>query len=239
MRYIILIILAFAANTLNAQTFLPFLNEGKKWVFADVEIVGQKYDEQEVYTKQVDGDSIAYGLPCKRLSCEREDRDFITYGVAYEEDGRLYTFEEDYYGSYNFVPVLICDMNLAVGDSAWKGHVAKVDTIEVRGVTRRRITIDQWGQKEIWVEGIGSSTDDWPTYRAVHCAYSYIRECYDNGELVFTEDDFFADPVTNGITTPSMPYSKDNRVFDLQGRRVEKPLAGGIYVRHGRKFVQR
>lgn len=129
-------------------------------------------------------------------------------------------------------------MNLNVGDSAWNSVVTKVDTIEVRGITRRRIFIGD-SKLDIWVEGIGAYCDGWPSSLPRHNAYDCILACYENGELIFTQEDFFAPAVTTGISLTETTQKADDAIYDLQGRRVDKPTSNNIYIQRGRKFVQR
>lgn len=42
--------------------------------------------------------------------------------------------------------------------------------------------------------------------------------------------------ILDGITTLEQPTQQDAHYYDLQGRRVEKPV-GGLYIQHGRKYV--
>jgi hypothetical protein len=55
---------------------------------------------------------------------------------------------------------------------------------------------------------------------------------------MFTYDDFFAKPVSS-ISNPVSSISVSNAVYDLQGRRVQKPQRGGLYIQGGKKFIQK
>lgn len=163
--------------------------------------------------------------------------------LVLEQDGRLYCLEPTEYsaGVYD-TPRLICDFNLEVGDSAWYSHVTKVDTIEVRGVQRKRITLKDSRNFSIWVEGIGPLISGWPSDEPLPSnghLFDIIESCYENGELIFTRDDFFAPAVSAGISSVVADEAFDGRIYDLSGRVVEQPSANGIYIRNGRKMVWR
>lgn len=237
MKYLLLLLISSLTGTVQAQNFLPILTEGKSWTCGEM---GTIYDEEpeQVYTLFVSGDTIVNGKKCVRIGKKYESGTETFYSAVYEEGGRLCCFESDEDGTGSMHEVEMCNMNLGVGDPAWNGVVTRVDTIQVRGVIRRRIIIDDW-KLYIWVEGIGAYCDGWPSTLLRHNAYDCILACYENGQLVFTQDDFYAAPVTSGISTTETIAGKVYATYDLQGRRVERTLKNGIYIRHGKKFVQR
>ena len=157
---------------------------------------------------------------------------------------------------------VLYDFGLSVGDVAYDDleeeirlHVVFVDTIEVNGVSRKRIgfftgnQLEYYGDKldhtnpnqwaNCWVEGIGGiygPTDTYGWY--IIGSRTMMQHCYVNGECVFTYDDFFAKSVS-GISNPiSLPSCKDT-IYDLQGRRVTTPQKKGLYIKNGNKFVAR
>lgn len=242
MKYFVLIVFALLANAAKAQGYLPILTEGKVWNCVDY----NDCQEKNRFSMEVCGDTAAYGYDCKKIyfyrDIERTQRMKFVY-KAYEEGGRLYALEpgEDVTNRNYDTPCLLCDFNLEVGDSAWFSHVTKVDTIEVRGVQRKRITLQYPLDFGIWVEGIGPFVSSWPSNvekPTCHLFY-YIESCYENGELIFTRDDFFAPAVSAGISGVAADEAFDGRIYDLSGRIVEQPMAKGIYIRNGRKFVWR
>lgn len=198
------------------------------------------------FTLEVRGDSVAYDMSCKKVYCstppESERPKDFTY-LAFEQDGRLYCLEPtEYHTAVYDTPRLLCDFHLEVGDSAWYSHVTKVDTIEVRGVQRKRITLKDARNFAVWVEGIGPLKNGWPTdvpQASDGHICDLIDSCYENGELIFTREDFFAPAVSAGISSLTADETFDGRIYDLSGRIVEQPRANSIYFRNGRKFVQR
>lgn len=234
MKQLLLLLLSAFATTASAQSFLPILSEGKTWQF----VFRHGDDEPRIYTGTVDGDTIVGERNCKRI------RFGLYSDAAFEEDGRLYCFGpesyDDYSTDYTF-PELICDFNLQVGDSAWYTHVSRVDTIEVRGVQRRRIVLDDdWA---VWVEGIGVNWEGWPSYKPVptssHHVETTIDSVYENGVLVFTKEDFHAPAISTAIREIDAAPARSGQMYDLSGRAIPEARKNEIYIQDGRKRLNR
>ena len=99
---------------------------------------------------------------------------------------------------------------------------------------------------DIIVESIGS----------VHGAWKYIHlpladdgityftpkllEVYDNGELIFTYEDFFTG--LEGASVNAVQNERewrDNSIYDLYGNKVINPQPGSVYIRSGKKYIAR
>lgn len=232
MKHILFILFSLMGTYVSAQEFLPVLTEGKVWHYRD-SLASKNRD----FTLEVRGDTVDNGRNCKKLYYESG-----SCTTRYEEDGRLFCFEpENEYSDVFDTPCLICDFNLEVGDAAWKGQVMRVDTIEVRGVQRKRIVVSDVCPQVIWVEGIGSYTNEWPSVLPMPTnghVMTFITECYENGELIFTKDDFFAPAVSTGIGTVTIEKKDEGRIYDLTGRPVSRFPVKGIYIQNGKKLVK-
>ncbi len=68
--------------------------------------------------------------------------------------------------------------------------------------------------------------------------YKLMLACYDNGELIFTRNDFFSEPDVNGITLTPMAMSVDTRMYDTLGRHVENPKKGQMYITKEEKRIK-
>lgn len=248
------VLFAFLFCQAYAQQYLPFLTEGKVWHCISHDDEPHDTDIDVPYILYVHSDTVVGDQTCKKIYYDNGKNHSENPGGHYndagwEEEGKLYHFEtytevifDEETGDDDLVdvtaPVLICDIGLNVGDSAMRGVVTQADTIEIRGVQRKRIVVNNY-DKYVWVEGIGFNTSLWPSQMPKHGSkYSYIDSCYVNGELIFTKDDFFAPAVTDGISTLTVSKRNDGKTYDLQGRMVEKPTAKGIYIKNGRKFVK-
>ena len=70
--------------------------------------------------------------------------------------------------------------------------------------------------------------------------YEEFLSCEEDGEVIFTNEDFVKPGDTDGIAPIASPVvrSKGNgKTYDLLGREVTTPQPGRIYIRDGRKFM--
>jgi hypothetical protein len=137
-------------------------------------------------------------------------------------------------------------------DTYWM--INAIDTIQVNDRLFRRYycyqaeseepvtTIEdgEYLQKDYWVEGIGSASsgieaDGLAVQSILPGIYSYFVSCYENGECIFTADDFAKVAYTSQIET--VGHLKSNSSYDLQGRRLKDKPASGVYIQNGKKRV--
>lgn len=100
-----------------------------------------------------------------------------------------------------------------------------------------------------WVEGIGASWSDPYTSWITFFPYTtpsrptftgaYMLECSQNGEVIFTAQDFSMPVEYANIRDihSAQDKSASSLIFDLQGRQIAQPQRGQIYIRQGKKFV--
>ena len=62
----------------------------------------------------------------------------------------------------------------------------------------------------------------------------YMVECYDNGELIFTQDDFYN--TTTGIESVTTDDPKSTDVYSVSGVKISKPEKG-MYIQNKRKYI--
>lgn len=239
MRYLFFILVSFFGMNAAAQDFRPILTDGKVW-YCQYTYFGGAY----TYTITIDGDTIVGDKACKKAIFKGTTDRGVAFNVpeaCFEENGRLYCFDPENEEAEEYtVPCLICDFNLNVGDAAWSGNVTKVDTIEVRGVQRRRITIDD-SDSCVWVEGIGTYSDGWPTTRPIptNGHTETVDSVYENGQLIFTKEDFFAPAMTSSIKPTESLAKKDDKKYDLTGKAVRNIRKNEIYIQGGKKRMGR
>jgi hypothetical protein len=226
-------------SPLCAQRNLPLLEDGKRW-----EIKWAGAGLEYYYTNEITGDTIINDVSYRIL-----DESFLR-----EDDSKVYIWEK-----YDEREIVLYDFDLKEGDLFEDYVVLCVDTIVVHGISRKRIGLsdnyyidlyqkylgDKYDEKDpmcwlvCWVEGIGSQYSpshyfDWqiagPSCRTMKCVINDI--------CMFTYDDFFAKPVSS-ISNPVSSISVSNAVYDLQGRRVQTPQRGGLYIKDGRKLIYR
>ena len=254
---------AIAAPKLAAEEFLPILEPGKEWVYewkkqvshGVFEFLNRKEsvtDRTETVEGRlctvVDITPIDYDeAPSTRLCTEENG----VFSYFYKFDKRLEIPDR----TGQFIPEAY--FNLKKGDKVpawdsssweivmadWGITVENVDTIEVKGIKRRRITFGKvplLNDNAYWVEGIGSNYARMFIFGIVcSCGYTdyyKMTECCLNGECIFTEADFHAPALTELREIEASDKAADGMLYDLSGRRVDHPRRGQIYVSNGRKF---
>ncbi|MCM1109516.1 MAG: hypothetical protein NC388_10805 [Clostridium sp.] len=68
-------------------------------------------------------------------------------------------------------------------------------------------------------------------------SYYELQSVYENGECIFTKEDFFAEPATD-IQEIEAGQKTDTRIYDLSGRPVTTPRPNGLYIRNRQVFRQ-
>ena len=162
--------------------------------------------------------------------------------VIYEESGKVYVWEGP---ESPEIFSLMLDFNMEKGDMTM-GDLDKVkykDVVNAWGEERSRIVFgskDAKGIPMIWVEGVGSSIDFYFTHWALPTggiSIRYLLECYENGRLIFTRDDFAKNLPTGVAANVADVPNVDTRTFDLSGRRIYSPKSGEIYIMSGEKHI--
>lgn len=231
--------------------YLPILVDGRLWTYGDSMAGHSKYPiiHQWSYCK-IEKDSIFDGRIWKKIigwsSIIPESLTFTSYN--HEGDGVIYFSGKDENGKRYFSEDFkYIDMNLKVGDDFGIGEVIKVDSINVRGVVRKRISMNSCRpteQEAFFVEGIGASSDAYIDLGpGDHSETGYIRYLLsvtdENGNVIFTQEDFRAPSYSeSGIVGVEDDAQNDDRIYDLYGQPVSNPLPGSIYICRGKKFIQ-
>ena len=249
MRKVILmaILLIFPMTCLFCQeAYRPMLTEGRSWVAVRTTSCKDMYPFLEDYeiVKTVSRDTVIDGHSCKIIENVRKDTGGKYETILLEEDRVIYWYDE----SKEFVRWM--DFNLHLGDDIYEGfdefaggryYVLSEDTVEVNGIAYRRLGIGHvnYGPFEYWVEGVGDSEwglDDLPLISTMGI-YTYMKACYENGECIFTKDDFYKEAA--GIDAiQATPDVEDGAVYDLQGRRLHHTVPG-INIVNGKKILTR
>lgn len=68
---------------------------------------------------------------------------------------------------------------------------------------------------------------------------TYLIECYGNGKLVFSRDDFTNGLATNGVANISAEDKTDNKVYDISGGQINTPQKGEVFIKNGEKRIAR
>ncbi|MBP3537533.1 MAG: hypothetical protein J6J93_08365 [Muribaculaceae bacterium] len=241
---------------LAIEDYKPLLVEGKSWKiwFEYPRMDDESWDRY--YTYSVSGDTIVDGLTCKIVVNDETG----SKTVLLEHDKVIWRYVG--FPTYPiFVPCI--DFNLHKGDNVGANYqfvktderyrnsyilselfVLTEDEVEIDGISYRRLGVGSEGGSvlDYWVEGIGAYGECyitlWPRPTG---PYYYIRfsmhECRENGECIFTKDDFFKGTLS-GVESVALPVADENAVYDLQGRRRDDIGKGEIYIRGGKKMLK-
>ncbi len=92
-----------------------------------------------------------------------------------------------------------------------------------------------------WVEGIGTSREFFLTLYLVPTdggnlyVTPIMLACYENGECIFTKDDFNA--TATSVQSAKEDAKGECELYDIMGRKVSKPGKGKVYISKGKKHV--
>ena len=246
MRNILLLIAAATVAVASAiMPYKPMLKEGREWLVG-TGVPGFTLRDS-CHVKCI-SDTVVDGKIIHRWygnSLEEHDKDagFTIDWKLYEKDGAVYAFSIK-----NHISQKLIDFNMTVGDTChWDGLVGDGmvvivdDSILVRGSTYRRLKLKKPNRSTgmTWVEGIGfDKFEPLDHVSSYFSDFTWVMSVWDNGECVFTEDDFNAPAITSGVITAEAERPADNRIYDLMGREIHDPQPGTVYIRNGKKYVR-
>ena len=234
--------------------------DGKRWNYIHY-YKDEDGEHRDPYSYVVTGDSVFRRTTFKKLVYQDEKSErFVcllyetgrtVYKTANNPLSAFFQFERDDFGR-----IFTWEAVNSPGNTNWM--VYGVDTIEVKGRPFRRFTCLQKysGEGEeltsiaydgegvwhdIWVEGVGSASSGIEDQNPLHEPpvrtsddYTYFVSCYENGECIFTADDF---TVQTSIIPVMTSVGRKGDLFDLQGRRLSGKPSRGVYIENGKKRV--
>lgn len=240
MRKVLTIMFLLLVSFAEAQEYRPMLTDGKEWhCFRRVALSDVDWDPngEWTYTIKVVGDSLINGVAYKKM-CREYTQDVpsgesrCTYFAAIEKDRKVYSYHEE-------GDVLYLDFSLHEGDCVTGNPefvVTNEETFEAKNRQYRRLVLNGY----VWVEGIGCrNAFEIIPEMGIELAPPYILEdymveCYDNGELIFTKDDFYN--TTTGIENVTAEDQKNADVYSISGVKITKPEKG-MYIQNKRKYI--
>lgn len=259
-KLLFLILLSATAVSSKAQDggYKPMLTDGKMWVFNHENII----HGDRIYTETVCGDTVVNGLTCKKIHFKYIEPYYgyisESYYALYEDvdSGRVYEVNNNYEQPLR----LRYDFNLPIGSkvpvdpysieptSNYAYELQVIDSISVKGRTYKRLTFrynnPDWDIKYHWVEGIGSDSYFFTMYPypipTDGTTGNNMLRCYDGDELIFEAKDFKAEAISTGISTvTSTDKAATGKTYDLGGRAISKPRTGDVYIKDGKKYINR
>ena len=249
------------AGISETDDIIPMLADGKTWTYkyhhyniierAHVDETGSFIDDKyttEEWTVRftLRGDTVIGGKHYYKNYCS-EDGGEEVYNRAMREDGKcVYQI----LGGNNSESVCFdYTYKNMVRTLGIPGEIIEVvDSIMVKGRTYARHNY-YWenvvnNPEARVVEGVGRNDTGLMCgtaglFLAYLMDYMEFEACYENGECIFSNRDFYVPSVTDGIKTAPTSHLTPSPLYDLQGRRVSgEPRRGGIYISGGRKIVK-
>ncbi len=256
------IVVWFSAACYAEHEYQPFLKQGKKWVTNKYQylingdtVVQERTSRtymkiyQRPATSSDESDWTYFG--CAR---EKNRKVRIIYST-YFTPTVLYDFNCDAGEEYQ---------NDMPGSSVIIGMYSDFTETEVNGMTRNYAKItksykgsredlasqykhsygEQWQEKFMadWLNNLPA--DNWVSPTTLYNMFEgigYINDPFvpnSNDRLVLCEEDgkIIYGTDTSGISSPRLTTNANqDEVYDLQGRRVNNPRQGGIYIQKGKK----
>ena len=234
------------------------LVQGKSWVYSHYrdstlyDEQGRPYDLIEVVTKEVftiSGDTIIGGQNYFKLYCQEESERPVYSRALREEDNTVYSVwrgetEEKRYIEFN--PINFDDLDMNPYNSNYK---EEIDYITVNDRLFIRHSYRENGDYPLLaVEGVGYEYNGILGMSLIHISRDYLHfeACYEDGVCIFNASDFHKSGINTNIESLNCEQdskmdartSKQNGLFDLQGRRLNAEPIHGVYIRNGKKVVK-
>ena len=243
-KYVTLAIVIFALidSSASAQEYKKMFTDGKKWVYEETMFAPPKHpDHEQRWIEEVVGDTVYNSKPAKivlvkhsYVSQKYDINDYNEYKyVVWEENGISYIGDK-----------MICNMNLNRGDSFYDHEVESIDYVDTGLGKLKRIHFQDLAYRypRVLVEGIGYSNNLMLGYdNPIGGSFIELKECYDNGKLIFTTADFTSAlreiDAENETSTESL--NPNQPMYDLMGMHVKNPVPGTVVIQNRKKFVVR
>ena len=206
----------------QAQDRIPFLAEGKTWTVFNYDA---RYEGALVVKDSarysVLGDTIVGGRTCKLVETE------IGTVPAYQEGRNICFYYPD-----DAEPRIMYEFDCQVGDLVHvdsereaRAEVTKVDSVCVEGAYYRVVHYSLDGMEGRYDELIGSGTGVLNS-TLIPGQFRGVEVSFHGKQLVAVRS------IERGEKA-----SADNRVYTLQGVRLQQPPKQGVYIQNGKKFV--
>lgn len=230
-----------------AQTAVPsnqFYSIGKEWLYSTWNMFEPEEPTRQ-YIMRVKENIVYADMPCRKVVHCDSDGNENSFGmeIACDIDGQVYVLDElcdRFLLKLNFN---LTDGMVALADDEWS-TVESVDKINVKGVSRKRITFagvdsdnSNW---KYWVEGIGANSNNY-MYAMDDRPGTELRldECRENGTVVFVYEDFKGSMGGTGSLEIGESNKNDSFVYGLDGKRIRQPQRGEPYIQGGHIQINR
>ena len=212
----------------HAQERIPFLAEGKTWTFIDFyQNMGDKLVPKDTVEYSVLGDTLVKGRTCKAIETE------IGTVPAYQEGRNIW-----FYAPGDEEPRIMYEFDCKVGDSIHidsqrqcNAVVTQVDSVNIDGVYYREVRYSMDGTEDeecVYNELIGCG-------RSVLNQVPVVGTCF-SLSVTLNGESLLAKLPVHSVEQSEKPAT-DNRIYNLQGVRLQQPPKYGVYIQNGKKFV--
>ena len=223
------------------KDYEPFLVEGKEWRVHSRGSIGLMTDLNEYY--KIDGDTLVGDRTYKKVYCHEEGT--IDGKPVSSKEEPSYLMYEDGRKVYYVVtgkdndPKLLYDFGLNPSESFGNTDyvLERIDTVAQSGQDYAKYSLTTSGQNTVtWIEGVGSTIDLLcSTEMLVGATMDLVSCTWPDGRQYVTE---YGKKYLEGIHSIKNE-EMNNTIYDLQGRRVENPKQGEIYIQNGKKYVNK
>ncbi len=203
-----------------AETILPFVQDGKVWVY---DVSNFIYDWEETFS--LEGDTLIGTRNCLKLYYTCQVYGHSTTPVL------MYDFASEPGTIINVGPfeLKINEKKLA------KYHGEYLKVIDYSNLEREDYPFK--GIEGLGFLGGGLTCIIDGYLPGATGGERQLKTCAVNGEIVFEWNDFYtSSQIVTGISMPSVSNRK-NTLFDLQGRKIDKITQPGIYIGNGQKIL--
>lgn len=171
----------------------------------------------------------------KRTSTYVNGKVEVGYFTAYEKDRRVYC------GTHGDSWKMM-DFNYDVGEPTTNN--TKVVSVEYTDDNRKIIILKTGDIKHCWIEGIGSDTDWVWEIPTKPTTYEYDMFLYHDNDKIpgefFHKDQF---PIGRGVFLSGNKFIKadaeDGKMYNLDGMEISMPREGEIFIRNGKKHINK
>ena len=237
------------------------LVEGKQWVYTHYRdsLVydgnGIPYDVVRVVTKVVytiSGDTLIDGRSYVKLYRQEESEAPVYWMGLCEEGGTIYWCNREKNQAERFIEYNPIYLNEYITDIYMPDMRDEIDyvTVNDRLFIRHNYSFGYTGMIVTAVEGVGYEQCGILGMFFGFTPSNYVRfeACYEDGECIFTAADFYKPGINTGIESMyneqdaknngMQEGTRNNVLYDLQGRRIQGSPKHGVYIQNGKKVMK-
>lgn len=204
---------------------------------------------------QIIGDEVVDHINVKKIKLDSNDAD--DWEIAFP-DGMFFQYNDVVYTTFfdGFGCEIYMRFDVVPGDNVLRslnnadpsgGRVTEISEIEILGKTMRAVRFlhadeSAYLYHSYWIEGVGPNMYglDSETENSWYGTQS-LDGLYQNDECVFKYIDFYTSSSVKELPemTAADADAAHEPIYNLQGIRISKPMPEQVYIRNGRKFINR